>query len=123
MSDYAAFVQILQKTMYFLCSDISELERIVEEVFMVYFKVLPRPLPGVTEGNNENLGQGSLCHSQHPNQALPEYKSESLPLESTCLAQYYRLYFFLYACPVLQQMKHRTESFVTVLQYSSHWGL
>jgi hypothetical protein len=43
---------------YFLYSDISELLRIREEVVMVYFKVLPRHLPGVTEENRENLQSG-----------------------------------------------------------------
>jgi hypothetical protein len=39
--------------MYFLHGDINELERIAEEVVMVYFKVLPNHSPGVTEGNHE----------------------------------------------------------------------
>jgi hypothetical protein len=39
-------------------SDISELERIREEVIMVYFKVLPRHSPGVTEGNHDNCQSG-----------------------------------------------------------------
>jgi hypothetical protein len=44
--------------MYYLFSDISELERIGEEVVMVYLKVLPRYLPGVTEGNHKNPQSG-----------------------------------------------------------------
>jgi hypothetical protein len=43
---------------YFLYSDISELERIGEEAVMVYFKVLPRHLPGMTWGNHENSQSG-----------------------------------------------------------------
>jgi hypothetical protein len=38
---------------YFPCNDISECERVGEEV-TIYFKVLPNYLPGITEGNHEN---------------------------------------------------------------------
>jgi hypothetical protein len=44
----------LCKQIYFQCSDISELERIWEEVVIVYFKVLHTHLPGVTDGNHKN---------------------------------------------------------------------
>jgi hypothetical protein len=70
----------------FLHGYVGELERTGEEVVMVYFKVLSNHSPGVTEGNNKNP-QDSLCH-QNLNQAPTHYKSESLPLEPTYLAQY-----------------------------------
>jgi hypothetical protein len=44
--------------MYFLYSDISELERLGEEMVIVYFKVLPNHLLEVTEGNHENPQSG-----------------------------------------------------------------
>jgi hypothetical protein len=37
---------------------ISEHERIGEELAMVYFKVLPKRLPGVTEGSHKNPQSG-----------------------------------------------------------------
>jgi hypothetical protein len=44
--------------MYFLNSNISELESIGEEVVIIYFKALPRHLPGITEGSCENPQSG-----------------------------------------------------------------
>jgi hypothetical protein len=39
-------------------SDIIKLERIVEEVVMVYFKVLPNHSPGLTGENHEDPESG-----------------------------------------------------------------
>jgi hypothetical protein len=43
---------------FFPYRDISVVERIGEEAFMVYLKVLPSHLPGVTGGNSENPQSG-----------------------------------------------------------------
>jgi hypothetical protein len=70
--------------MYFLYSDISEIERIGEEVVMVYFKVLNRHSPGATDRNHKKSSV-RIIYNQDSNQAPPEYKSKLLSLESTCL--------------------------------------
>jgi hypothetical protein len=54
ITDCIPSVQIYIKQVYSL-SGISELERIGEEVVMVYFKVLPNHLPGVTEKPQKSL--------------------------------------------------------------------
>lgn len=100
ISDCAQVIQILHINKCFLYSDISELESIGEEAVMVYVKVLPRHPPGA--GRDSNW-------------APPKYKSESLPLVPTCLAQYQKFYLFLCICLVSQQLKHTTDSFIIVL--------
>jgi hypothetical protein len=96
--------------MYFLYSDISELEKIGEEVVIVYFKVLPNHLPGVTYGSHEHPQLGCAMvkiQTGHPlNTSQNHYH-----LSQLARLDIRGLYFFFFMFPEKQKKELYLSSF------------
>jgi hypothetical protein len=61
----------------------SEFERMQKEIAMTYFETLFRHLAEGTAEKQDNFNQDTWYTDRDSNQAPPEYKSQSLPLESS----------------------------------------
>jgi hypothetical protein len=60
------------------------------EVVVAYFEALSRNLLGGLEFMTKDLIYYIRCHGKDSNQALPEQKSQILPLEPSCSMQIFR---------------------------------
>jgi hypothetical protein len=59
----------------------NEFEKVREKVVVAQFKILFRNFPAATLKNHESLSENVRCPDRDSKWALPEYKSQTLPLE------------------------------------------
>jgi hypothetical protein len=87
----------------------------LEESRRSLIEVLSRYLPGGTEENREKLCQDSRCPDRDSNRALPEYKSEVLPLHHHAQCMHVKLEVSNISVAMGSAHPHRTKAIVPPL--------